>query len=124
GKQVRASFDRATGMVQANRGAEADYFDDVNQGKQRSIKMTAANYVSYFDPKGLAASTTNIRNLPKPVPVMLAVGKQDSFYAESKAMFDSAPPHPGSRYVVLEGGHFDTPGAVAAELLKWLEPLA
>lgn len=124
GKQLRASLDRARSMVAANRGAEAESFDDVNQGRQRSIRTAAAIYVSYFDPEGLGAITRNIRKLPRPVPVMLAIGTQDPFYGDSKAMFDSAPAHPGSRYVALEGDHFGTPGAVAAELLRWLELLA
>ena len=53
GKRLRSSYERAKSMVAANRGADPDSFEDINQGKQRSIKMTAGNYVSYFDPDGL-----------------------------------------------------------------------
>src|SRR4029077_2785001 len=50
GRRLRPSFDRAKRMVEENRGADSESFDDLNQGKQRSIKIAAATYVSYFDP--------------------------------------------------------------------------
>ena len=86
--------------------------------------MTAANYVSYFDPDGLGAMTKNIAKLPKPVPLLLLIGTQDTFYPESKAMFDSAPAHAASRYVALDTDHFNMPATAAGELLKWLESIA
>ncbi len=124
GARLRPSLERARGMVASNRGADSEYFEDLNQGRQRSIRMTAAIYVSYFDPDGLGAITKNIAKISKPVPVLLAVGTRDSFYSESKAMFDSAPAHAGSRYVALETDHFNMPEVVAREMLKWLDTLA
>jgi pimeloyl-ACP methyl ester carboxylesterase len=124
GKRLRPSLDRASSMVAANRGMDSDSFDDLNQGKQRSLKMTAGAYVSYFDPDGLGAITKNIKKLSKAVPVLLVIGTADPFYPESKALFDSAPPHPLSRYVALDADHFNVPKVVAAELLKWLDSFA
>ena len=124
GKRLRPSLERAKRMVVENRGAEAESFDDINQGKQRTIKMTASTYVSYFDPDGLGAITKNIKKLSKVVPVLLVIGTSDPFYPESKAMFDSTPPHPLNRYVVLESDHFNLPKVVSTELLKWLDSLA
>lgn len=124
GKRLRSSLERAKSMVAANRGAEHDSFDDTNQGKQRSLKMAAATYVSYFDPDGLGAITKNVKKLSKQVPVLLVVGTADPFYPESKVMFDSAPAHPASRYVALDTDHFNVPKIVAAELLKWLDLFA
>ena len=124
GKRLRPSFERAKNMVAANGGADSGSFDDLNQGKQRSIKIAASTYVSYFDPDGLGAITKNIKKLSKPVPVLLVIGTDDPFYPESKAMFDSAPPHALSRYVTLDSDHFSVPKVVAAELLKWLDSFA
>jgi pimeloyl-ACP methyl ester carboxylesterase len=124
GKQIRASLDRANSMVSGNRGGELESFEDVNQGRQRSIRTTAAIYVSYFNPDGLGAMTKTLRKLPKPLPLLLVIGTQDPFYGEAKALFDSAPANPGSRYVVLQADHFGIPSLVAAELLKWLESSA
>ena len=121
GKRLRSSVERARSMVAANRGADSESFDDINQGKQRSLKMRAVNYVSYFDPDGLGAITKNIKKLSKPVPVLLVIGTGDPFYPESKAMFNSAPANPASRYVALDTDHFNMPNVVAAELLKWLD---
>jgi pimeloyl-ACP methyl ester carboxylesterase len=123
GKRLRASVERAMSMVAANRGNELDTFDDLNQGKQRSLRMTAATYVSYFDPDGLAAMTKHIRKIPRPMPIFLAIGQADPFFSESKAMFDSAPPHTASRYVTLDSDHFSMPKVVGAELIKWLDSL-
>jgi esterase/lipase len=123
GKRLRGSLDRAMSRVAANRGHEMDTFDDLNQGKQRSLRMAAATYVSYFDPEGLGAMTKNITRIPKPVPIFLAIGKADPFFSESKALFDSAPPHTASRYVALDTDHFSMPKVVGAELIKWLDSL-
>lgn len=124
GTRLRPSLERARSMVAANRGAESETFDDINQGRQRSIRTAARNYVSYFDPDGLGASTKSITKFPRPIPVLLVIGTHDSFYPESRAMFDSAPAHSTSRYVVLETDHFNMPAVVARELLKWLETFA
>ena len=121
GKRLRPSLERARGMVAANRGTDSEFFDDINQGKQRSIKVAASTYVSYFDPDGLGAITKNIKNISKALPVLLVIGTADPFYPESKAMFDSAPPHALSRYVTLESDHFNISKVVADELLKWLD---
>jgi pimeloyl-ACP methyl ester carboxylesterase len=124
GKRLRPSLERARSMVAANRGAESESFDDINQGKQRSLKMTAGIYVSYFDPNGLGAITKNIKKFSKPVPVLLVIGTDDPFYPEAKAMSDSAPANAASRYVVLNTDHFNMPNVVAAEFVKWLDSFA
>jgi esterase/lipase len=124
GKRLRPSLERARSMVAANRGTDFESFDDINQGKQRSIKVAAATYVSYFDPDGLGAITKNVKKISRVVPLLLVVGTADPFYPESKAMFDSALPHALNRYVALDTDHFNMPKVAAAELLKWLDSFA
>jgi dienelactone hydrolase len=121
GKRLRPSFERAIAMVAANRGNDLDTFYDINQGRQRSLNIPAAVYVSYFDPDGLGAMTKNVKRISKPIPVFMAVGTADPFFPESKALFASAPAHPASRYVALDGDHSSVPKIVGTELLKWLE---
>jgi esterase/lipase len=123
GKRLQRSVERAKSMVAANRGDELDTFDDINQGKQRSLRMAASTYVSYFDADGLGAITKNTSKVPRPMPTFMAIGKADPFFSESKAMFDSAPPHAASRYVVLDTDHSSMPKVVGAELIKWLDSL-
>lgn len=120
GKRVRPSLDRARSMIAANRGTELELFEDINQGRQRSIKVSANVYVSYFDPDGLGAITKNIRKLGKPVPLLLLIGTADPFYSESRAMFDSAPHHPLSRYISLDTDHAGVPSIGIPEVVKWL----
>jgi hypothetical protein len=121
GRPLQASLEQARSMVASQRGEEAEIFNDSNQGKTRQLRMQAAVYLSFFDAEGLGAMTRNIRKLPHPLPVFLAIGTDDPFYRDSKAMFDSAPAHPLSRYAVLNTDHFGMPAQVAAELIKWLE---
>lgn len=124
GPKVRASVAQAKSMLAAGRGEDSDSFVDSNQGKFRDLRMKAAVYWSYFDAEGLGAMTRNLPKIARPLPVLLAIGTQDPFYPEAKAAFDSAPAHAQSAYVVIDTDHFGMPQRVAAELLKWLEPLA
>lgn len=124
GQQVRSSTERARTMVAAGQGESTETFTDSNQGKFRDLRMKAAVYWSYFDPQGLAALTRNLAKLPRPMPVLLAIGTQDPFYPSARGAFDSAPAHAQSAYAVIDTDHFGMPQRVAAELLKWLEPLA
>ena len=118
GSRLRSSIERARTMVASGRGGESDWFDDLNQGKQRSLKIPAGIYTSYFDPDGLGAFTKQIRKLPKPVPLLMVIETSDPFYPQSKSMFDSAPAHKLSRYVALNADHFDVAKIVAPELLE------
>jgi hypothetical protein len=124
GSRLRSSIERARTMVAAGRVSESGWFDDLNQGKQRSLKIPAGIYTSYFDPDGLGAFTKQIRKLPKPVPLLMVIGTSDPFYPQSKSIFDSAPAHKLSRYVALNADHFDVAKIVAPELLSWLASLA
>jgi pimeloyl-ACP methyl ester carboxylesterase len=123
GKRLRASIERAKNLIAANRSKETESFDDMNQGKQTSVRVPAGTYFSYFDPDGLGALTKTIQKLPKSIPVFLAIGTSDPFFSDSKSFFDSAPAHPLSRYLTLQTDHFDLPKVVAPELLKWLASL-
>lgn len=124
GKRLRPSIDRARSLVNANQGSQLATFEDINQGQIRVVRTAARNYLSYFDPEGLGAMTRNIRKIPRPVPLLLVIGSDDPFLPESKAMFDSAPASPASRYLVLDGNHFSVPSTISGELLKWLAPLS
>jgi hypothetical protein len=68
--------------------------------------------------------TKNIKKISRGVPLLLVIGTADPFYSESKAMFDSAPPHALNRYMALDTDHFNLPKVGAAELLKWLDSFA
>jgi hypothetical protein len=38
--------------------------------------------------------------------------------------FDLAPPNPKSRYLVVGGGHTDTPATAAGQVAAWVRELA
>lgn len=63
GKVTGDSVKRAKDMVASGRGNEVGTFTDTNQGKVYDIQVTAAAYVSFFDPAGPAIMSRNAANL-------------------------------------------------------------
>ena len=59
----------------AGRGNASDSFMDVNQGDKRMLRMTAAIYLSYWDPQGLAIMPQNAARLT--APILWVVGADD-----------------------------------------------
>lgn len=112
-KSIADSLQRAKGMVAAGRGNEVGTFTDTNQGKVYDVQVTAAAYVSFFDPAGPAIMSRNAANL-KTGNLLWIVGTGDAG-AQSAAH--------GGKVITLPGSHFDMPKASANEVVTWLESL-
>lgn len=113
GKVTGDSVKRAKDMVASGRGNEVGTFTDTNQGKVYDVQVTAAAYVSFFDPAGPAIMSRNAANL-KTGNLLWIVGTGDAG-AQSAAH--------GGKIITLPGSHFDMPKASANEVVTWLESL-
>ena len=73
-EQLGASVAKARAMVAEGKGEARSSFEDVNQGRRKSVSTSARNYLSYFDPEGLGAMSRTARSFPRPVAVLWVVG--------------------------------------------------
>lgn len=118
-----AKVQLAKSMVEKGQGDQPVVFTDYNDGSRvRDFEVPAASYLSYFDPKGLAAMPVSAQRIRKPVPVIVFMGRSDFVTTQGPGyFFHRLPGHPGSRYVVSLAGHREVPAASYDEALKWLE---
>ena len=119
-RQVSDSLTRARAMVAAGKGNDTDMFMDINQGETRMIRMTAAIYLSYWDPAGGAVMPVNAAKLS--APLFWAVGSDDPMYPRGAAYgFDKAPPNKLSQFVPVTGaGHFGLVQSIGPQVVDWL----
>jgi pimeloyl-ACP methyl ester carboxylesterase len=116
--------DHARELVAAGKGDETLRMDDLNQGKRESIRMSAKVLLSYFDPAGLGNMPATTARFKKPVPFLWVVGTQDVMYQRGAGYaFNSAPPHPSSKYLVVEADHSGTPDVATKDILEWIKGL-
>jgi dienelactone hydrolase len=111
--KTRASLARARQAVAAGHGDEVGTYLDINQGQEFEVRTTAAAYVSFFDPVGLAVMGRNAEQL-RGAKLLWIVGAEDA-NAQSVAH--------GGKVVSVPGGHFETPRLSAEQVVSWLESL-
>ena len=113
----------ARALVVDGRGSQSVTVTDHNDGgRSEEITLAATSYLSYFDPEGLAAMPRSARNLKKPLPVIVFMGKSDFVTRQGpRYFFERLPAHPGSRYQVSPADHRAVPAASFEETLAWLE---
>lgn len=121
--QVDRDYLRAQEMVEAGKGDDAAAFSDVNQKKAYKSEIKARIYLSWYDPQGPASMKKNAAGLRPGTALMWIVGRKDrgargKFYA-----FERASAHPKNAYVVVSGGHRDTPEEGADKIIAWLRAL-
>jgi len=122
-KKLTKSLKKAKKMVSAGKGGKSSSFHDVNQGKKYSINVTPDIYLSFFDPNGPAVMSKNIRSIS--APIFWTLGKSDMMNKRGKKYaFNKAPDHAMNRYVVVSGGHRDTPDRASSEIIEWLTELS
>ncbi|MCU0958052.1 MAG: alpha/beta hydrolase [Hydrogenophaga sp.] len=120
-KAVRESIDEARALVAAGKGDETQRFNDINQGRQLPVVISARAYLSYFDPGSDAEMSVTAPRVPASTPVFTAIGRKDPMFPRVRAYYvDRLPPHPRSRLTEYAGGHLDTPQEVADDLLAWV----
>lgn len=120
----RDAVDRARELIATGKGDETLSMDDLNQGKRQSIRMSAKVLLSYFDPTGLANMPSMTARFKKPVPLLWIVGTLDPLYPRGADFaFNSAPPHPASKYLVVAADHSGTPNVAVNDALEWIKGL-
>lgn len=118
------SVAKARAMVAEGRADETAGFDDLNQGQTRTVQMKARIYLSFFDPDGMAAMTKTAAKVKPGVPVFMAFGREDPWFARGRVLlFDKLPADAASRYVEVTGGHTETPSIAASDVIDWLKGL-
>lgn len=120
---VRESILAARAMAAAGKGAEIANFADNNQGRAMTARMSANDYLSWFDPDlGFDPRDTMAQ---APCPVLFAIGRDDILFPFARTQFfDKLPPDP--RHVLLEmpGGHIDGPAAATEATVNFFRGLA
>ncbi len=120
-----ASVVKARELVAAGKGDARANFTDLNMGKTYEMVISAADYLSYYDPEGPAVMPRSAAMLKPPVPILWVAGARDPLSRPGPGYaFERAPAHPLSRYVVVDADHLDTPEAAKALVLDWLKELA
>ena len=112
---VRDAIVLAREMVASGRGDEVATFADSNQGTALAPRLSARNFLTWFDP---AAGFDAVENIARaPCPVQWVVGRNDPIFAQSRPLFyERLPPDPRHELVVVDGGHLDAPANGAAAI--------
>lgn len=111
-------------MVAAGKGEEAMSAGDVNQGETALRAVKARVYLSWFDPEGAASMPRNAARVKPGVAFYCVLGEDDPLRPRAKDLiFDRVPAHPKSAFVVVPGGHRDTPEKAADKIVAWLKGL-
>lgn len=121
-KHTQASVDAARKLESSGQGNTLQSFVDVNQGKVLKVRATAKNYLSYLDPNGPAVMDRNAAAM-KPVPFLLAIGREDAFFPRARDLYAKAGKSAKSKFVEVGGGHGATPRLAAGAIVAWLKSL-
>lgn len=123
--RLSSSVEKARQLIGEGKGDSRTSFEDLNQGKTRSVRTTPNIYLSFFDPEGLASMPKSAAAIPRPVPFLWVIGTQDRLYARGEHyVFNKAPQHPNSKYRVVAAHHADTPSVAAELIVEWLTSLS
>lgn len=125
-QQVGASVSRARGMVAAGKGADSADFDESEGGKNWTVRTTAANYLSWFDPDGAMNQLKSSRALPKSLPVLHVAPTSDypTLLRAKREMFDALPDHPQKRLYEPNSDHRNAPRDSVEEIARWVTEVA
>lgn len=115
------SLSRAREMVAAGRGAERATFVDVDLGRRLAPVMSAADYLTWFDPAGDGEMRNTVRRIPANVPVFVAIGTSDiaPLRALGRQVFDEWPA-PYKRFVAADADHERVLYAAGNAMVEWL----
>jgi pimeloyl-ACP methyl ester carboxylesterase len=122
-KRVGSDVQRAKALVAAGKGKEKQVFSDLNQGKVLEVTATAEVYLSWLDPEGPAVMPRSAASIKIPTPLLFVVGTGDRTAPAKSYIFDRAPAHAKSKFVVVTADHFTVPKAATEEVATWLSAL-
>ncbi len=119
---VRESILAARAMAATGKGAEIASFADNNQGRAMTTRMSANDYLSWFDPDlGFDPRDTMAQ---APCPVLFAIGRDDMLFPFARTQFfDKLPPDPRHVFLEMPGGHVDGPAAASDATVNFFRGL-
>jgi pimeloyl-ACP methyl ester carboxylesterase len=119
---VRASIDEARGLVAAGQGDTRRDFKDNNQGQALTVRLTAKQYLSYWDPDSDAEMGRMAPKLAAGIPVLLMIGDQDPLVRVARSyIFEKLPPNPKHSYVGMAGSHVSILPAARDDIAAWIK---
>jgi pimeloyl-ACP methyl ester carboxylesterase len=120
----KTAIEHANELVRSGKGSERIIGIDDNQGTSLKINTTAAVYVSWLSPRGLASMDAQAPKLPASIPLLLVIGEKDPAFSRAKtAYYDPAAKNPYSKYVVVGANHAQTPFAASKQIVDWINGL-
>ncbi len=110
-------------LVEAGQGDQSVTYMDINQGKSRTVSVSAQVFLSYCDPDGPAVMPVNAAKLT--APLLWVVGSDDKMSDRGEGYaFAKVPANPLNRYVLVNAGHMETPAVATSDVVAWLKQIA
>ena len=123
-QKYAADVSHAREKVNSGKGKEKFKYEDFNQGETKMLEISAANFLSWFEPKGKAVMELNAPKIKGNIPFLWIAGKADFISnGDGKRIFDSVPTNPKSKFVLVEGGHNDVRDNGRDIIIEWIKAL-
>lgn len=122
-KRFAPDVAKARAMIAAGKGDDFGYFTDLNQGTSSQVNVTAAAYLSYYDPNGLAAMSKTAPRLKPPTRVLWIVQKKYKRKFVGHFVFAKIPSGVQKKFVVIDSTHMNAPTNSADIIIGWLKKL-
>lgn len=123
-ERVRIAIAEAQMLDRAGRGDEPFSGPDVPWGEQIMLMTRAGTYFSWMDPQGLAAMNVQAPRLASSIPLLMVVGRRDSYFERAEAaVYKPAARHPYSRYLPVGADHSMTAMAASTPIVQWIDGL-
>jgi esterase/lipase len=114
----------AKAKVESGAGQYKIRFEDFDQGKKIPLEVPAANFLSWFNPKGKAVMGLNAPKIKNGTAFLWIAGKNDRISnGKGKNIFNSVPPNPKSKFIHVEGGHKDVHKYGKEIIINWIKAL-
>jgi hypothetical protein len=118
---TRESIQEARRMVAAGQADTRRDFNDLNQGRALQVRMTAKDFLSYFDPASDAEMSVTAPRIPQQTPVLWVIGDADPMLGRGRGyVFDKLPVNPKSQYLQVSANHLTTPGIAKDTIAAWI----
>lgn len=93
----------------------------ITKKKYWYLNTTPKIYLSHFDPDFKDLLADNIQKTDSGTAVLWIAGKYDSWTkGNGEEVFGKAPSNPQNKYIVVGGGHLDTPRKGKKEIVSWV----
>jgi pimeloyl-ACP methyl ester carboxylesterase len=119
-----SALENARALIASGNPKDRVDINDKDQGKLFTRSVAADVAVSWFDPDGLVVMQNSAGKLKEGTPVLFIIGEDDFLRPTGESLiFNKFPSHPKSAYVVVSGGHKQTPGIGKSEIADWMKKL-